>query len=76
MLVLRYSHVVVSSDALKVSAELLKLFVVGMQPCIFAVTLVIIEAFHRAAEVARSEGNASVKTEHLEKILPQLLLDF
>ena len=34
------------------------------------------EARHRAEAVAREEGDAEVTDEHLEKILPQLLLDF
>ncbi|KAJ1984728.1 hypothetical protein H4R34_000490 [Dimargaris verticillata] len=43
------------------------------------VRLLTIEAIHRAAEEARSRGSLSGRAldlEHLEKILPQLLLDF
>lgn len=65
----------VSSDGVKVSAELLRLFVIGYLSCVNCSDFVL-EAFHRAAAVARSEGDVSVKTQHLEKILPQLLLDF
>ena len=36
----------------------------------------VLEAAHRAAYQAKSEGSESVQLEHLEKILPQLLLDF
>lgn len=35
-----------------------------------------LEIAHRAAEQARQEGTTTVTTEHLEKVLPQLLLDF
>ena len=36
----------------------------------------VLEAAHRAAYQAKSEGSDSVNLEHLEKVLPQLLLDF
>ncbi|XP_068674018.1 centromere protein X-like [Montipora foliosa] len=51
-----------SGDALKLMAELLKIF--------------IAEGAARAAQQAKVESSPSVETEHLEKILPQLLLDF
>lgn len=51
-----------SSDATKLTAELLKLFVQ--------------EAIHRAAKQAKNEPSNEVTLEHFEKILPQLLLDF
>lgn len=51
-----------SVSATKLSAELLRLFTV--------------EAVRRAAEYATSEGQSLVTPEHIEKILPQLLLDF
>eukprot|EP00088_Acartia_fossae_P068207 TRINITY_DN8603_c0_g1_i1.p1 TRINITY_DN8603_c0_g1~~TRINITY_DN8603_c0_g1_i1.p1 ORF type:complete len:110 (+),score=24.38 TRINITY_DN8603_c0_g1_i1:328-657(+) len=35
-----------------------------------------LEAYQRAARQADSEGCDSVTAEHIEKILPQLLLDF
>jgi hypothetical protein len=34
------------------------------------------EATHRAGEECKAEGLTEITTEHLEKILPQLLLDF
>ena len=34
------------------------------------------EAWHRAAAEASDDGDTEVLDEHLEKILPQLLLDF
>jgi hypothetical protein len=35
----------------------------------------VAEAHHRAAAEARDSGDAEILDEHLEKILPQLLLD-
>ncbi|XP_072259491.1 centromere protein X [Pyxicephalus adspersus] len=52
----------VGSDALLVIAELLKIFVH--------------ETAARAARQAKSEDTELVDIEHVEKILPQLLLDF
>ncbi|XP_018417274.1 PREDICTED: centromere protein X [Nanorana parkeri] len=52
----------VSSDAVLVMAELLKVFVT--------------EAAARAARQAKSEDSVVVHIEQVEKILPQLLLDF
>ncbi|XP_073464031.1 centromere protein X [Aquarana catesbeiana] len=52
----------VGSDALLVMAEFLKVFVH--------------EAAARAARQAKSEDLQAVDIEHVEKILPQLLLDF
>ena len=52
----------INQDALKLLAELLKLFVQ--------------EGIGRAAIQARNESAEKVDLEHLEKILPQLLLDF
>jgi len=34
------------------------------------------EAIHRASKIAEAEGNPTLEVEHLQKILPQLLLDF
>lgn len=51
-----------SNDALKLSAEYMRCFV--------------LEAAHRAAETAKAEGVTRVEPHHLEKVLPQLLLDF
>jgi len=35
-----------------------------------------LEILHRANKQARSEGCETIAAEHIEKILPQLLLDF
>ncbi|XP_077228862.1 centromere protein X [Tasmannia lanceolata] len=51
-----------NSNALKLSCELLRLFVT--------------EAVHRAAIIAEAEGISKIEATHLERILPQLLLDF
>ncbi|KAJ0989441.1 hypothetical protein J5N97_007797 [Dioscorea zingiberensis] len=51
-----------NSSALKVSCELLRIFV--------------IEAVQRAAIIAEAEGIEKIEPTHLERILPQLLLDF
>ena len=51
-----------SNDALAMTTELMKIYV--------------IEAANRAATQAKKEGNEVVELEHLEKILPQFLLDF
>ena len=37
---------------------------------------VITEAVHRAATIAEAEGGDKIEATHLERILPQLLLDF
>ncbi|XP_007125673.1 centromere protein X isoform X2 [Physeter macrocephalus] len=52
----------VSGDALRLMAELLKIFVV--------------EAAIRSIRQAQAEDLAQVDVEQLEKVLPQLLLDF
>ncbi|GMJ14013.1 hypothetical protein HRI_005070500 [Hibiscus trionum] len=49
-------------NALKLSGELVRIF--------------ITETVRRAATVAEAEGGAKVEAIHLERILPQLLLDF
>ncbi|WOG89183.1 hypothetical protein DCAR_0208419 [Daucus carota subsp. sativus] len=51
-----------NSSALKMSCELLRLFVT--------------EAVQRAAAIAEAEGASKIQATHLERILPQLLLDF
>ncbi|ORZ20697.1 centromere protein X-like protein [Absidia repens] len=53
-----------NSQAVQLSAEFFKLFT--------------IEAIHRASEEAKqiSDRSDEVQVEHLERILPQLLLDF
>ena len=51
-----------SNEALTMTTEMLRIYV--------------LEAAHRAASQARSEGSQVVELEHLEKVLPQLLLDF
>lgn len=35
-----------------------------------------IEAIQRAATIAEAEGSIKIEATHLERILPQLLLDF
>ncbi|KAM3381213.1 protein MHF2 isoform X1 [Capsicum galapagoense] len=51
-----------NANALKLSAELLRSFVA--------------EAIQRAANIAEAEGSTKIEATHLERILPQLLLDF
>lgn len=51
-----------NSSALKVSGELLRIF--------------ITEAVQRAAVIAEAEGSMKIEATHFERILPQLLLDF
>ena len=38
--------------------------------------VIVVEAIHRAALVAKEAGDASVEPHHLEMVLPQVLLDF
>ena len=50
-------------------------------PQALALTSVLVRSFveecwHRSAAEAEEAGDAEIKEEHLEKILPQLLLDF
>ena len=52
----------ISQEGLQLLAEFLKLFVA--------------EATARSETQAQSEGVTAVEVDHLEKILPQLLLDF
>ncbi|KAF8408340.1 hypothetical protein HHK36_007489 [Tetracentron sinense] len=51
-----------NANALKLSCELLQVF--------------ITEAVQRAATIAEAEGTSKIEATHLERILPQLLLDF
>nr|XP_011464179.1 PREDICTED: centromere protein X isoform X2 [Fragaria vesca subsp. vesca] len=51
-----------NANALKLSCELLRNFVT--------------EAVQRAAAIAEAEGTDKIEATHLERILPQLLLDF
>ncbi|KAL9673127.1 hypothetical protein QQ045_029380 [Rhodiola kirilowii] len=51
-----------NSNALALSCELLRIFVT--------------EAVQRAAIIAEAEGSGKIEATHLERILPQLLLDF
>ncbi|XP_019185033.1 PREDICTED: centromere protein X [Ipomoea nil] len=51
-----------NATALKLSCELLRVFVA--------------EAVQRAAAIAEAEGTHRIEATHLERILPQLLLDF
>ncbi|XP_075107844.1 protein MHF2 homolog isoform X2 [Nicotiana tabacum] len=50
-----------NANALKLSSELLRVFVAAIQ---------------RAATIAEAEGSIKIEATHLERILPQLLLDF
>ena len=52
-----------------------------IQPAALSLSSVLIRSFieecwHRAAAEAEDAGDAEITEEHLEKILPQLLLDF
>ncbi|NP_001315506.1 centromere protein X [Zea mays] len=51
-----------NATALKVSCELLRIFVT--------------EAIQRSAFIAEAEDGAVIEPTHLERVLPQLLLDF
>uniref|UniRef100_A0A0D9W6B1 Centromere protein X n=1 Tax=Leersia perrieri TaxID=77586 RepID=A0A0D9W6B1_9ORYZ len=51
-----------NASALKVSCELLRIFVT--------------EAVQRSAFIAEAEGTTKIEPTHLERVLPQLLLDF
>mmetsp|Transcript_149226 Transcript_149226/g.212117 ORF Transcript_149226/g.212117 Transcript_149226/m.212117 type:complete len:93 (+) Transcript_149226:47-325(+) len=51
-----------NGDGMKLAAEYLRCFT--------------IEAAYRAAQQAQNDGSGQVDPEHIEKILPQLLLDF
>jgi stress-induced morphogen len=51
-----------SNDALTMTTEMMRIYV--------------LEAAHRAAAQAKSEGSQVVELEQFEKVLPQLLLDF
>jgi len=51
-----------SNDALNMTTEMLRVYV--------------LEAASRASAQAKSEGCEVVELEHLEKVLPQFLLDF
>ena len=51
-----------SGDSVKLMCELIKIY--------------NLELMNRCAEQARKEGAEEVNNEHLEKVLPQFLLDF
>jgi len=51
-----------SQDSLDLTCEMLRIYT--------------IEIFNRARMQAQSEGCETISPEHIEKILPQLLLDF
>jgi len=51
-----------SSDAVLLTTEMLRIYT--------------LEIHHRASILADSEGSSSITPQHIEKILPQLLLDF
>lgn len=52
----------ITGDGLKLTTEYFRLF--------------IVEALQRAAHYAKEEGLSQIEPEHIEKVLPQLLLDF
>merc|ERR1719382_489875 len=51
-----------SNEGLSLTTEMLRIYT--------------LEAAHRAAAQAKAEGGNQVEVEHIQKILPQLLLDF
>ncbi|KAL2932616.1 Protein MHF2-like protein, partial [Bienertia sinuspersici] len=51
-----------NATAVKLSCELLRIF--------------ITEAIQRSASIAEAEGLTQIEGTHLERVLPQLLLDF
>ncbi|XP_022716000.1 protein MHF2 homolog, partial [Durio zibethinus] len=51
-----------NANALKLSCELLRIFITG--------------SVQRASTIAEAEGGTKIEATHLERILPQLLLDF
>ncbi|KAJ6977629.1 centromere protein X-like isoform X1 [Populus alba x Populus x berolinensis] len=53
---------------LKLSCELLRIFITGFE--------LDDEAVQRSAMIAEAEGAGKIEGTHLERILPQLLLDF
>ncbi|KAF3436787.1 hypothetical protein FNV43_RR19540 [Rhamnella rubrinervis] len=57
-----HSFSIANGKALKLSCELLRIFVT--------------EGVQRAATIAEAEGVSKIEATHLERILPQLLLDF
>lgn len=78
-----------NANALKLSSELLRVFVAGLTineeklcflflvPSFYFETCFLdAEAIQRAATIAEAEGSVKIEATHLERILPQLLLDF
>ncbi|XP_076917487.1 protein MHF2 homolog, partial [Bidens hawaiensis] len=55
-------HTSANPNAVRLSCKLLRLFVT--------------EAVQRAATIAEAEGGDKIEVTHLERVLPQLLLDF
>ena len=51
-----------SNEGLSLTTEMLRIYT--------------LEAAHRAAAQVKAEGGSQVEVEHIQKILPQLLLDF
>lgn len=43
---------------------------------VFSPVFDVLEAIQRAAAIAEAEGSLKIEATHLERILPQLLLDF
>ncbi|KAM0848733.1 hypothetical protein ACQ4PT_054190 [Festuca glaucescens] len=78
-----------NASALQVSCELLRMFVAGLYYCRKLLQLMLpsntdstysefylAEAVQRSAVIAEAEGTTIIKPTHLERVLPQLLLDF
>lgn len=80
-----------NATAVKLSCELLRIFITGLLlPELFLRSIICInilakfylnynlnsEAIQRAAAIAEAEGVSQIEATHLERILPQLLLDF
>ncbi|KAI8373462.1 hypothetical protein EDC96DRAFT_438452, partial [Choanephora cucurbitarum] len=63
---------IVNKEALQLCAEFFRLFVIAY------LFYMYIEAVHRSSDEqdVMSESTGSLEVEHLERVLPQLLLDF
>ena len=63
----------------ELTAEYLRLFVVGTsfnQSISKDLNSANVEAVNRAIKLAKEENSETVEVQHLQRILPQLLLDF
>nr|XP_060620835.1 centromere protein X isoform X1 [Anolis sagrei ordinatus] len=66
----------VSGDALLLMVEMLKVFVRALSFALNSLDPCVTEAAARGARQAETEDLTKVDVEHVEKVLPQLLLDF